>query len=95
MHVHSTIMRISCHAAGDLTMEQQRTICDVHSKKRLTSLLDVLRRMDLIRPFIFSANTFYSRSERSVFVAKALVSFQEPASPGESQARTPTSAHCY
>ena len=64
--------------AGELSEANEAAICDAQSKKRLASMLDILRRLGLIVPHLYSSNTFQSRAERSVFKVRPDVSFEEP-----------------
>lgn len=64
--------------AGDLLPEEYQAIVDMHARRRLNFLMDVMCRMDLIRGLLISDNSHVSRIERSVYIVKPDVAFDEP-----------------
>jgi hypothetical protein len=64
--------------AGDLLPEEYQAIVDIHARRRLNFLMDIMCRMEIIRGLLISDNSHVSRIERSVYIVKPDVFFEEP-----------------
>ena len=64
--------------AGDLLPEEYSAIVDMHARRRLNLLMDIMCRMELLRGLLISENSHISRIERSVYIVRPDVSFEEP-----------------
>ena len=64
--------------AGDLLPEEYSAIVDMHARRRLNLLMDIMCRMELLKGLLISENSHISRLERSVYIVRPDVSFEEP-----------------